>query len=277
MKKIFLTVFVLLILLVGGYWYYRRINPKYVPLPPRPEITITIIPGWNLRQVADYLVSKKLATSTEDVYKITGEPAKIYNKPFTTGTVFLASDFTDRPDLVSWEGYLAPETYRVFKDATTEEVIIKFLSQRNNQVDYKEIQAWEKKTGYTWHQLLTMASLLEEEAKSLADKKIVADILWRRLKKGWALQLDSTVHYAIDKTGTVFTTGKEREVNSLWNTYKYPGLPPGPICNPSLESIKAALNPTANNYWYFLSGNDGQMHYAKTLDEHNLNRIKYLK
>jgi UPF0755 protein len=74
----------------------------------------------------------------------------------------------------------------------------------------------------------------------------------------------------------VFTTEDERAIDSPWNTYKYPGLPPGPICNPSIESLTAALRPTANTYWYFLSGSDGQMHYAKTLEEHAANRAKYL-
>jgi UPF0755 protein len=122
-----------------------------------------------------------------------------------------------------------------------------------------------------------MASLIEDEARTPEDRRLVSDILRRRLAKGWALQLDSTVHYAVDKTGTVFTTDRERDSLSLWNTYKYPGLPPGPISNPSLDSIDAALNPTKNDNWYFLSGTDGKMHYATTLEEHTANRYKYLR
>ena len=116
--------------------------------------------------------------------------------------------------------------------------------------------------------------MVEEEVQHPEDKAKVADILWRRYKNNWALQLDSSVHYVVDKTGNVFTTGKERSVDSLWNTYKYPGLPLGPIANPGLESIKAALYPEKNSYWYFLTGKDGTVYYAKTLEEHNANKRK---
>ncbi|MEK7213333.1 MAG: endolytic transglycosylase MltG, partial [Patescibacteria group bacterium] len=88
---------------------------------------------------------------------------------------------------------------------------------------------------------------------------------------------DSSVHYAVNRTGTVFTTSKERQVDSLYNTYKYPGLPLGPISNPGLLAIKAALYPSPNNYWYFLSDEEGKIHYARTLEEHNLNKAKYLR
>jgi UPF0755 protein len=125
--------------------------------------------------------------------------------------------------------------------------------------------------------VLTMASILENEAKTVDDKKIVADILWRRLKRGMRLQVDSSVHYVSARTGDVFTTKQEREALSPWNTYKYEGLPLGPIGNPSLASIEAALYPTINSYWYFLSGSDGTIHYAKTFEEHRLNISKYVR
>jgi UPF0755 protein len=80
------------------------------------------------------------------------------------------------------------------------------------------------------------------------------------------------VHYAVDRTGDVFTTSKEREFESPWNTYKYPGLPLGPIANPGIESIKATLYPEKNNYWYFLAGKDGTIYYGRTLEEHNANK-----
>ncbi len=244
-----------------------------MPIAPRPEVTLTIIPGWNLRQVAEYLVLKGLASTTQDVYAITGEPGKLVDKT----TFYGPSDdlIEQKPGGISMEGYLAPETVRVFADDDLAEgVIDKFYFIRAKQITaaMREEAQWK---GKDVHQILTMASIVEDEAKTPEDRKMVADILWRRNKKHWALQVDSSVHYAIDKIGTVFTTGKERDVDSPWNTYKYPGLPPGPICNPSVESIDAALNPTPNSYWYFLSGRDGKMHYAKTLDEHAMNK-KYL-
>ncbi len=104
----------------------------------------------------------------------------------------------------------------------------------------------------------------------------MADLFLRRLEKGWALQADSTVHYISGRNGDVFTKKTERDVDSLWNTYKYPGLPPGPISTPSIESIMAVVYPKANPYWYFLTDLEGGVHYGKTLDEHNTNRFTYL-
>lgn len=258
-NKIATLFFVLLIgLPIGGLWYMRHNRPARVPPKPREEITITIIPGWNLRDVANYLVKQGVASSTLDVYKVTGQPA-------------------DRQEPgSSAEGSLAPETIRFFKGVTVEEVIKAFHDVRVKQLT-PSAEAAIKTLNIKPEELLTMASIVEKEARTKADRKLVADILWRRVKVGMALQVDSAIHYAIDKTGNVFTTDKERSIDSPWNTYKYPGLPPGPICNPSLESIDAALHPEPNKYWYFLSGTDGMMHYAGTLDEHNANRLKYLK
>jgi UPF0755 protein len=279
------NLFILILVAVGlffSYRVYRRFNPVYIPIPPRPEVTLTIIPGWNLRQVADYLVLKGFASSTAQVYAVTGIPAKPYeNPPVLTGKILdvqLSKTFNSG----SYEGYLAPETYRVFRDAKLVDVIIKMMAQRDKEFTEEMYSAVD--THFTWlptkdkvHNILTMASIIEKETKHDEDRAIVADILWRRYQKGWALQVDSSVHYAVDRTGDVFTTEQERKIDSPWNTYKYPGLPPTPICNPGLASVKAAIFPQKNEYWYFLSDREGIMRYAKTLDEHNLNRYKYLR
>ncbi len=258
-KKITFGFFVLLIgLPIAGLWFIRHNRVARVPPKPREEIAITIIPGWTLRDVANNLVKLGIASSTLDVYKVTGKPAD-QNEPGTSA-----------------EGSLAPETVRFFKDVTVEEVIKTFHDLRVKQLT-PELIAAIKVRNIKPEELLTMASIVEKEARTEADRKLVADILWRRVKVGMALQVDSTVHYAIDKTGDVYTTDKERSVDSSWNTYKHPGLPPGPICNPSLDSIEAALSPEPNGYWFFLSGTDGVMHYAKTLEEHTANRYKYLR
>lgn len=273
----------ILVVSYGGWRVYRHVFPRHAPPPPvRPEVTLTIIPGWNLRQVEGYLIEKGFAKEpflsdimvapAVDISLTRSLPAGIltdrYNPPYPV--------LKDKPWSVSYEGYLAPETYRVFADASIKDIFLKFIAERNREI--QTIDATDTSAGIekkNWHEILTMASLVEREAKTPIDRQKVADILWRRVKRGMALQLDSTVHYAIDKSGTVFTTGKEREVDSLWNTYKYPGLPPGPICNPSIESIQAVLKPFSNSDWYFLSGRDGTMHYAKTLEEHAANK-KYL-
>lgn len=274
-KKILLaSVFLLLSLPVVSLWYYKKTHPKYIPIPPRPEVTLTIIPGWNLRQVAEYLVEKGLASSTEDVYVLTGKPAYdyrpvAYQLPQIKDVKILAA----KPAHVSYEGYLAPETYRVFEDASILDILKKLVDQRDEQIT---AQMWEdiEKSGRSSYEIIIMASILEKEVQNADDKAKVADILWRRLDRNWALQVDSSVHYAIDKRGEVFTKAAEREFDSPWNTYKYPGLPLGPISNPGLASIKAAIYPEKNSYWYFLTGKDGKAYYGKTLDEHNANKIK---
>ncbi|MSU75011.1 MAG: endolytic transglycosylase MltG [Candidatus Magasanikbacteria bacterium] len=270
----------LLIFFVGGSFFvfkiYRHFHPVYIPIPPRPEVTITIIPGWNLRQVAEYLVLKGFASTTDDVYRITGEPARDYRMVANRGPhIELDTSITQFKERnISYEGYLAPETYRVFADARLEDVIKKLIKERDKQFT-ADIYKAVNKSGASVHEIITMASIVEREVKHDEDRTKVADILWRRVRRGWALQVDSSVHYAVDRTGDVFTTNKERDMDSPWNTYKYPGLPPGPISNPGLESIKAALSPEKNEYWYFLSGRDGKMYYGKTLEEHNANK-KYL-
>ena len=275
-QKTILTSFLICLIIVGGALYYKKTRTRhYAPVPPRPEITLTIIPGWNLRQVADYLVKQGVASSTDDVYKLTGKPALDHRTIGISLPIINESSVVSyKPRYVSYEGFLAPETYRFFKEASLLDVIKKLINQRDKEMDGT---MWEdvNKSGHSFYEILTMASLLEEEVQHPEDKAKVADILWRRLAKNWALQLDSSVHYAVDKTGDVFTTSKERDIKSPWNTYKYPGLPLGPISNPGLDSIKAALYPEKNSYWYFLTGKDGTVYYAKTLEEHNLNKRKF--
>jgi UPF0755 protein len=288
-----ITIFCLLIFLAApfvGWYMYRQAHPKYVPkpIPPRPEVTITLLPGWNLRQIGDYLVKMGLASSTQDLYDLVGEPAVVRTRRAgpPPNLVPELTVLSQKPPTISYEGYLAPETYRVFKDASLESIVTKVMDQREQELTDLKIgdlniseHIFGNKKGMpdlTVHDVMTMASILEREARTPEDKKMVADIMWRRSAAGAALQIDSSVHYVVDRFGDVFTTDKERDVDSLWNTYKYPGLPPGPISNPSVASIKAALDPTPNEYWYFLSGTDGTMHYAKTLEAHNANRAKYL-
>ncbi|KKQ27655.1 MAG: hypothetical protein US42_C0007G0046 [Candidatus Magasanikbacteria bacterium GW2011_GWC2_37_14] len=266
-------ILALFLLLFGSYKCYRYFHPKYIPLPPRAEVTLTIIPGWDLRDVAKYLVDKKLASSTADVYAITGEPARKYKVSEEIFSFGPSDDLLgQKPFGLSMEGYLAPETVRVFADSDLVSVIDKFYFIRKDQLT-PDILNKVKASKKSLHEILILASILEKEVRNIEDKKLVADIFWRRLEKNWALQADSTVHYVVAKEGNVYTTAKDRQVDSLWNTYKYPGLPPSPICNPGLDSIKATLEPTKNSYWYFLTSSDGTVHYAKTLEEHNTNKI----
>ena len=133
-----------------------------------------------------------------------------------------------------------------------------------------------------FYQILTAASLLEKEAPSFKDRRLISGILYKRLKAGIGLQVDATLTYA--KCGGAFLTCDDPKVyrgdtsySSSYNTYLYKGLPPGPISNPGLEAIRAALEPLESGYWYYLSDpKTKKTIFSRTLEEHNENRAKYL-
>ena len=243
----------------------------------REERSITIIPGWNVRDVAAYIEKEDIGTKKQ-VYALLGEP--LSRNVFAAGTPSLGNTLTlisHKPGDLGFEGYLAPDTYRVFSDATLEDIFEKLLIHRDAQFTdtmYADI----KQSGRTVHEVMVLASILEREVRTDVDRAIVADLFWRRYDLGWALQADSTVHYVVGTNGSVFTTPKDRDTASLWNTYEYPGFPPCPISFPSLSSIQAAIYPQSNEYWYFLTTLDtGDVKYAKTLEGHNRNVATYLR
>ncbi len=240
--------------------------------PETVERTITILPGWDVRDIGNYFEKEGIGTLDQWLAR-TGRPATKQPGSFALPDTFL---FAQKPTDVGLEGYIAPDTYRVYKNASLDGILLKLVEERNSQfTDQMKIDI--ERSGRSLHEILTLASIIEREVKGAADKAMVADIFWRRLDTGMALQADSTVHYIVGKEGSVFTTAADRQVDSPWNTYKYPGLPPAPISNPSVESITAALYPTKNDYWFFLTTHDGEVKYAKTNDEHNMNRAKYLQ
>ncbi len=240
--------------------------------PEQNEVSITIIPGWDLREISEYLETKQLGTQ-EIIAALVGKSAVRYTKavprPESIKKYTLAKHI---PENASLEGYLAPETYRVFANASLEQVVEKLFAYRDSQFTeqmYTDIALSKRSV----HEIMIMASLLEREVRGPEDRKKVADLFWRRYDIGWALQADSTVHYLVNKKGNVYTTQKDRETDSPWNTYKYPGLPEGPISTPSISSLMAAIYPEKNDAWYFLTTGDGRVLYAKTLEQHNQNKV----
>jgi UPF0755 protein len=171
------------------------------------------------------------------------------------------------------EGYLFPDTYFFFGTVAPEEVI---LAMKENFA--KKIQILEPKIVVSkkpQHDIITMASIIERETKTPESRRIVSGILWKRIKIGMPLQVDATFSYVNGKTTSELTLA-DLDIDSKYNTYEYKGLPPGPICSPGLDSIIAALEPTATAYLYYLSDKNGTMHYARTFEEHKANKIKYL-
>ena len=168
----------------------------------------------------------------------------------------------------SLEGYLFPDSYHLPQGLSEKEIVDAFLNNFSNKtkdlnIPYKD---------------LIIASILEKEVQTEIDKRMVADILWRRLKENIPLQVDATICYAQNQSfQDCQLTEKAFKTDSPYNTYLYKGLPPTPICNPGLESIEAALNPLSNQSWYYLTDRKtGKTIYSQTYEEHQQARQKYL-
>lgn len=171
----------------------------------------------------------------------------------------------------SIEGYIFPSTYRVYADDMPNAVIRKAL--REFEKRYPALQKTAEEQGRSVQDIVTLASIVEREVANPADRKIVAGIFWNRLKSGMPLQSDATVNY-ITHAGRTRPTYDDLARESLYNTYKYAGLPPGPINNPGDDALAAALHPAATEYFYFLTDPAGKTYFGKTLQEHNRNRQK---
>ena len=215
---------------------------------------ITILEGWTIQDIANAAQSKDLFTKQA----VLQAALQNYNQQF--------SFLKDKPANATLEGYFFPDSYELTSSQTANDLVVKALANFDRKLT-SDLRAEITKQKKSIFQIVTMASMLEKEVQSLKDKKIVAGILWKRLAAGMPLQVDATIYYATHKT-TLITT-KDKAVRSPYNTYKYYGLPPGPISNPGLDSIMAAIYPQSSDYWYYLSADGtGKTIFSKTLDQH---------
>lgn len=183
------------------------------------------------------------------------------------------------------EGYLFPDTYLFPKTASASAVVAKMLGTFDKKID-SGIREQIVSRGYDLPEVTTLASIIERETKTQEERPIVAGILYNRLKAAWPLQADATLQYAVASVKCQGSDAKcnwwealskeDLEIKSGYNTYKFSGLPPTPICNPGLSSIKAAANPQDTDFWFYLHDVNGQIHYAQTISQHNENVRKYL-
>jgi len=233
------------------------------------EIQITIPEGFILQQIGQEITKNFSQISVADWDSVTSSP----------------NDFTEQQDILSGipsgqglEGYLFPDTYRFRKDAvakTIAETMIITLKRRLAENSIVVPDHLVMQNGMTFHQVLTLASIVEREVRSKEDMAHVAGIFLTRLKIGMALQADSTVNFVTGKQDSSVSI-TDSKIESPYNTYKYLGLPPGPISNPGMNAIQAVLNPVASNDLYFLTTPAGQVIYSKTFDDHVANKYKYL-
>lgn len=221
--------------------------------------------GWRTEQYAERLQQLGLISSTDEFMNAIKNGNWNYS--------FLSS----RPSTSSLEGFLFPNTYE-FRAGGSVDDIINTLLQTFDQKVPPDLRAKADALGYNFYQVMTVASIVEREAAVPEERPIIASVYYNRLKAGMPLQADPTVQYAVGHTGDWWPDITQNDLNtdSPYNTYLHPGLP-GPICNPSLASIDAALNPAQTDYLYFVAKGDGSgTHaFAKTYAEHQENINKY--
>ena len=231
------------------------------------EVTITIPEGFTVKDIDVLLTEKELIMA--------GEFTTCAQSCDLTGFGFLAqgADLAKRGGRV--EGYLFPDTYFVIRDGfTAEKFMLRLLGTFRTRV-IDGLAEDLKTSKRSLHEVITMASLVEEETRTDDERTMVSGILWKRFDAAQGLGVDATVRYILDKP-TAAITVKDLDIDSPYNLRKYRGLPPGPIANAGIESIKASLHPEGSEYWYYLHDAKGVIHYAKTNDEHNQNKAVYL-
>ena len=224
------------------------------------EMPVTLLEGWTAQQMADYLEESGFTTAESFMNCI--ETCKF--------------DFPLLPEGYV-EGYLYPDTYFVDPvtyddDAFITRLINTFMSRIQHD---EELSKGLLRSDIPFSDMVIMASIVEREERDPAERATVAGILWNRYHENAGLGADATVLYALGRTKGGLTY-QDLQIDSPYNTRKYRGLPPTPICNPSISSLRAAMYPNETDYWYYLHDNEGGIHYARTLEEHNKNKALYI-
>jgi len=225
-------------------------------------VKITFPEGWTAKEMAARLSENGLPG--EGFLTLSMEPKSEWRTeyPFLSGI----------PESASLEGFLFPDTYFFSTEFGAEAIVLKMLSNFSERME--ESSDFFEKQGARRYESLILASILEAEVKTEGDRKMVADLFLRRIAVGMPLQSDATVRYVLGVTKVQHSLD-DIAIDSPYNTYKYKGLPPGPIGNPGLVSMRAAASPQVNPYWYFLNNPDtGETVFSATFEEHVANKTK---
>lgn len=269
----------------GGYHYYNQsaltacgydttetsgvfvYNPytKVTKLPKATSVSgipytvkVTIPEGYSISQIFELLVKKGVCKSTDLLF----DACENYDFSYYPLVAALPESNTRCFRL---EGYLFPDTYEFYHLMSGEDIIGKFL--RNAESKLTNLTASANDLGYSLYDVLTIASIIEKETGSTKEKANIASVIYNRLNDGMKLQMDSCSYY-IERYVKPYLTGDINRFNSFYNTYKCSALPAGPICNPGMTSINAALHPSDTDYYYFCASEDGTYYYASTYEEH---------
>lgn len=213
-------------------------------------------------------------------YRITEIAALLHKQGLADPDVFIRQ--TQDMDLIrslgipidSLEGYLFPETYHFSKFTPESKIVRKMVDTFKEQISKTQILQSAKESSLSWHEIITLASLIEKETGLDSERKMISSVFHNRLRKNMRLQTDPTVIYAIEKfDGNI--RKRDLKIDSPYNTYRYKGLPPGPIASPGIKSIVAAMSPIESVNLYFVSRQNGSHHFSSTLTEHNQAVQKY--
>jgi len=229
------------------------------------EILITIPEGFSNKEI-----DKRLAEN--------GLIEKEYFVNFSKADNFVLLEYNflqDKPKSAGLQGYYFPDTYEYYRNSTIEEIAKKMLANFDRKLS-QELREEIKKQNKTIFETLILASIIEKEAGFAEDMGKVSSVFHNRLEIDYPLESDATINY-ITGSGRSRSTYEDLEIDSPYNTYKYAGLPPAPICNPGLNAIKAAIYPEETNYFFFLTPPDRKAIFSETYAGHLKNQSKYLK
>ena len=239
----------------------------------REETTLKILEGWNTKQIAAELERIGHPAASSFLEAVSASSALAYYQDFD----FLA----DKPEDASLEGYLFPDTYRIYASSTAEEIIYPLLKNFGKKLT-ATMRADIASQGKSIYEVVTMASLVEKEAAvdqggNSDDAKIVAGIFWDRIKYGQRLESCATLAYILGVNKPIYSE-EDTQIDSPYNTYRHDGLPPGPIANPGLAALEAAIYPIYTQYNYFLTPTgSSSLVFSRTFEEHKANKLKYLQ
>ena len=259
------------------------------------ERTITIIPGWTVEDIADYLYEEGAIQSREEFLTLCRDAAPFAEMSYP---IKLAQDMgTLSGRKYQLEGYLAPDTYRVFRNASAQQIVSTLVEQTNTVIDevyyadtiqyevdpetgeYREVVRY-RNDDLTLDEIIILASMIEKEAANTEDYARVSAVFTNRMNAGMRLESDPTATYLLGVDKLALSDEETSAVNN-YNTYVIDGLPVGPICNPSAAAMEAALYPDVEyvdeGYLYFCAKEptSGELAFAKTLEEHEANVAKY--
>lgn len=214
---------------------------------------LTIPEGYNLHQIAEQVQSNGLGSAA--AFLEAARDGSRYGREYL-------------PVGASLEGFLFPETYRVESEETEADIIEQMLNQFDSAVWRGLFKQQATYGTRSLHDILTLASLVEWEARKEAERPVIAGVLMNRLRRGQKLECDATVQYALGDGRKTRLMNEDLKVDSPYNTYLHAGLPPGPICNPGLASIRAAMNPASVPYCYYVAALDGSHVFSVSYEEH---------